>query len=234
MAIIATPTGNRLLDSLSSADFASLAPFLEPVTLSSRDVMEAADAAVLAAYFPINGIISVVTKSGGGRHIEVGLIGREGMSGISVVMGNAQSPNDSYVQVEGSAYRLETSELRRAMAESLTLRDKFMRYAQALMFQTTQTAMANGSAKIGERLARWLLMAQDRMQRVDLPLTHEFLSIMLGVRRPGVTEALNAMEGLGLIKATRGMVRILDRPAVILCANGCYGIAEVEYERLML
>jgi len=228
-----TPTGNRLLDSLSPGDFALPAPFLETVSLLSKDVIETADAPVMAVYFPINGIISVVTKSGGGRHIEVGLIGREGMSGISVVMGNAQSPNDSYVQVEGSAFRLETSELRRAMAQSLTLRDKLMRYAQALMFQTTQTAMANGSAKIAERLARWLLMAQDRMQRADLALTHEFLSIMLGVRRPGVTEALNAMEGLGLIKATRGSVRILDRPGVIACANGCYGIVEAEYERLM-
>ncbi len=234
MATIATPTGNRLLDSLSPADFALLEPFLKAVSLSSKDIMEKADTPVLAAWFPLNGIISVVTKSGGGRHIEVGLIGREGMSGISVVMGNAQSPNDSYVQVEGSAFRLETGELRRAMSQSFTLRDKLMRYAQALMFQTTQTAMANGSAKIGERLARWLLMAQDRMQRVDLPLTHEFLSIMLGVRRPGVTEALNAMEGRGLIKATRGAVRIIDRPGIVAWANGCYGIVEAEYERLML
>ncbi len=230
----ATPTGNRLLDSLSPGDFALLEPALEPVILSSKDVIEAADAPVTAAYFPINGIISVVTKSGGDRHIEVGLIGREGMSGISVVMGNAQSPNDSYVQVEGSAYRLDTSELRHAMSQSTTLRNKLMRYAQALMFQTTQTAMANGSAKINERLARWLLMAQDRMQSADLALTHEFLSIMLGVRRPGVTEALNAMEGQGLIKATRGAVRILDRDGVIVCANGSYGIVEAEYERLML
>ena len=120
MVQIPNSTGNRLLDSLNPGDFASLAPALEAVVLATRQVIEAAHAPVTAAYFPLNGIISVVTRAHGDRHIEVGLIGREGMSGIAVVMGNAQSPNDSYVQVEGSAYRLDASELRRAMSQSPT------------------------------------------------------------------------------------------------------------------
>ncbi len=233
MAIISSPTGNRLLDLLRPDDFALLAPALQATNLIFRQAAEVANQPITAIYFPTNGVLSVVASSTGERQIEVGLIGFEGMSGSAVVMGNAQSPNDTYVQVEGAAYRMLAGELRRATQQSSTLHDVLLHYVQTFLIQTAHTALANGSAKIEERLARWLLMAQDRLRRPDLPLTHELLSIMLGVRRPGVTEALNAMEGAGLIKATRGAVRIVDRAAIEACANGCYGVPEAEYERLM-
>ncbi len=233
MATVSNSTGNRLLDALSEEDFERLSAGLTPVRLAFKQSIELANQPIEMVFFPTSGILSVVATTRRERQIEVGLIGREGMSGLSVIMGSGQSPNETYVQVEGTAFQVRADALRQAIQQSSKLRDLFLRYVQSFLIQTSQTALANGSAKIEERLARWLLMAQDRLQRPDLPLTHELLSIMLGVRRPGVTEALNSMEGSGLIKATRGVVRLLDRPGVEACANGCYGVPEAEYERLL-
>ncbi len=233
MAPLSHSTGNRLLDALSEEDFEWLRASLTPVHLAFKQSIESANQPVEMVVFPTSGILSVVATTSRERQIEVGLIGREGMSGVTVVTGSGQSPNETYVQAEGTGFRVRADALRAGLQQRSKLRELFLHYVQAFLVQTTQTALANGSAKIGERLARWLLMAQDRLQRPDLPLTHELLSIMLGVRRPGVTEALNAMEGSGLIKATRGVVRLLDRPGVEACANGCYGVPEAEYERLL-
>ncbi len=108
-----------------------------------------------------------------------------------------------------------------------------MHYAQAFLIQTVQTALANGTAKIEERLSRWILMSHDRVGHNDLPLTHEFLSIMLAVRRPGVTDALHQLEGRGLIRATRGQITVVDRAGLIRVAEGSYGVPEAEYQRLL-
>ena len=233
MATVSNSTGNRLLDALSEEDFERLSAGLTPVRLAFKQSIELANQPIEMVFFPTSGILSVVATTRRERQIEVGLIGREGMSGVAVVMGSGQSPNETYVQAEGTGFRIHADLLREGMLQRPKLHQLFLHYVHAFLVQTAQTALANGSAKIEERLARWLLMAQDRLQRPDLPLTHELLSIMLGVRRPGVTEALNAMEGSGLIKATRGVVRLLDRPGVEACANGCYGVPEAEYERLL-
>ena len=132
----------------------------------------------------------------------------------------------------GEGQRLRSDDLREAMQTSPTLQALLLRYGQALMVQTAQTALANGRAKIGERLARWLLMAHDRADGDELPLVHEFLALMLGVRREGVTLALQRLEGINLIGAKRGRITILDRKGLEECADGSYGVPEAEYERL--
>ena len=226
-------TANRLLTSLSPADLALLTPALEPVTLALRQSMEVANRPIASVYFMESGIASVVAKSNSHRQVEAGIIGREGMSGVMVVMGNHRSPNDTFIQVAGSGQKIAADDLRRAMDQSLTLLRRLLRYAQAFMILTTHTALANGTANIEERLARWLLMTQDRLESDHLPLTHEFLSVMLAVRRPGVTDALRALEGRGLIRRLRGHVVIIDRPGLEDQAASNYGVPESEYDRLL-
>jgi CRP-like cAMP-binding protein len=150
-----------------------------------------------------------------------------------VVLGDDRSPHETMVQVSGEAMRLPAADLRHAMDASPTLRNLLLRYSQAFMIQTSHTALANGRAKLEERLARWLLMAHDRIDGDELPLVHEFLAVMLGVRRAGVTVALHILEGQALIGARRGKIIVLDRQGLEEAANGIYGVPEREYERLM-
>lgn len=226
------PYRNQLLLGLSKADRRLLAPSLEPVELELRRPIEQPNTPITHVYFPESGIISVVA-SAGGQQIEVGLIGREGMSGTAVLLGDHRSPNDVYVQMEGAGNRISTKILSRALETSKTLRERFQRYAHVFMVQIAQTAFANGTAKIDARLARWLLMAHDRQDDNELMLTHEFIAVMLGARRPGVTDALHKLEGKGLISTDRGAIRIVRRKGLIALAGGAYGVAEAEYERLM-
>lgn len=228
-----TPPRNRLLAAMAPADYELLLPRLQPAVLELRQVFEKPNEPIQAVYFVEHGMASVVANTRRDRKIEVGIIGREGMSGVTVVLGITQSPNETFVQVAGAGLRIGADHLRAAMDESATLQPFLLRYAQALMVQTAQTALANGRARIGERLARWLLMAHDRSDGDDLPLTHEFLAIMLGVRREGVTIALQRLEGVNLIRARRGLIVILDRNGLETCADGSYGVSEVEYERLI-
>jgi CRP-like cAMP-binding protein len=208
-----TPAGtvfqNRLLNSLSPSDLVLLRSTLKPVDLPIEAVLEKPNEPIEWVYFFESGIASVV--AGEGTRIEVGLIGREGMSGLSIVMGDDRS----------------------ALYKSKTLRLCLLRYAQVFSTQVTQTAVANGRAKLEARLARWLLMAHDRFDHEAFPFTHRFLALMLGVRRPGVTVALHFLEGYGLIKATRGLISVIDRKGLQAHANGSYGVPEAEYERLI-
>ncbi len=154
------------------------------------------------------------------------------MTGIAIVMGDDQSPNETFVQLAGAGHVISAEHLRSALDSSPSLRLTLLRYAHTFVVQTAQTALANGRAKIDERLARWLLMASDRIEGPDLALTHEFLSVMLGVRRPGVTDALHRLEGDRLIRAKRSSITIRDRAGLERVANGSYGVSERDYERL--
>ncbi|MGH6872541.1 MAG: Crp/Fnr family transcriptional regulator [Rhizomicrobium sp.] len=209
-----------------------LEPMLEHVDLKRRAVLETPNKAVENVYFVETGVASVVAVNRGER-IEVALIGCEGMSGVTVVMGNHRSPNSIYMQIEGEAYALDAGALRKALDRSASLRAVLLRYAQVFMTQASQTAIANGRAKLGERLARWLLMAHDRMSGDDVPLTHEFLSVMLGVRRASVTVALDVFRKDGLIEVRRGGITMLDRKAIERTAGGFYGTPEAEFRRLI-
>ena len=163
--------------------------------------------------------------------IEVGLFGREGMSALAVVMGNDRSPFAIFMQAPGRGFRIPSTALRDAMETSASLRDLLTHYAQAFAVQTAYTALANGQCDLDERLCRWLLMCQDRLGD-DLPLTHDLLALMLGVRRAGVTEAVHTLEAQGMIEASRGHLRVIDRAGLRQTARGLYGVPESEFRRL--
>ncbi len=226
-------SNNKLLSSLSTSDFDLLAPHLESVTLGLRKMLERPNKRIEAVYFPESGFASVVAIQRSGKQVEVGLIGCEGMTGLPIVLGNHRSPHATYIQAAGMGHCLPAKDLRQAIQASLSLRDCLLKFVQAFGVQTTHTAVCNAQSKIDVRLARWLLMAQDRIQDDILPLTHEFVSLMLGVRRPGVTEALKALRQRGLISYRRGEITINDRKGVERVAGEAYGTPESEYRRLI-
>jgi CRP-like cAMP-binding protein len=224
---------NHLLSALSAADFALVQPDLKAIVFPLRHVFESPNRPIRQVFFLEEGLGSVVVRGPRDKQIEAGIVGREGMSGIPVILRSERSPNAMYMQVAGHGQSLAVGPLRAAMAKSASMTALLLRFAQAFLTQTTHTALANGRATIEQRLARWLLMAQDRVDGNILPLTHEFLALMLGVRRSGVTVALNLLEARGLIRVQRGRLLILDRRGLEKLANGIYGIPEDEYGRLI-
>jgi CRP-like cAMP-binding protein len=224
---------NRLLSSLSSADFRLLQPDLEPVTLSLRHVLERPDRRIDAVYFPEAGFASVVAVQADDTKVEVGLIGREGMSGLTILLGDHRSPHSTYMQSAGRGQRIEAVKFRKAMQTSASLHGLLLKFVQAFMVQTAHTANANARTTLDQRLARWILMAHDRLDGDSLPLTHEFLSLMLGVRRAGVTEALHALVTEKLIRSARSEIVVLDRKGLERRAGESYGGPEAELRRLL-
>ena len=224
---------NRLLSIMSPEDFETLRPNLSRVPFNVRDVLEEPGQPVEHVYFPEPSVCSVVAATPLGEKIEVGLFGPEGMSGMSVVHGSDRSPLHTFVQVPGSAIRIAADDLRAAMTASSTLHGLLLRYAQAYSIQVAYTALANGRYTVDERLARWLLMCHDRIDGDTLALTHEFLALMLGIRRAGVTTALHILEGARVISMARGRMEILKREELQESAGDSYGPPEAEYERLM-
>jgi CRP-like cAMP-binding protein len=223
---------NKLLRALSPEDLHLLHPHLDPVSLQVRDVLVEPNEPIEHVYFLEQGIASIVAISPGDQRIEVGHVGREGLTGTTVLLHVDRSPQLTFVQVAGSALRMKSSDLLEAIGASTTLNAQLLRYLHTVTVQSNYTALANGRFNIGQRLARWLLMCRDRVDSDDIPLTHEFLSLMLGVRRPGVTEHLQLLEGEHIIKSTRGQVVLLDRARLEEKAADCYGVPEAEYARL--
>lgn len=203
-----------------------------PLHFSKHDSLEKANEPITHVYFPEDGAASVVGSSDTSGELEIGMIGKEGMTGLMVVLGNDRSPLETYVQIAGSAMVIDVDNLRTSMHTNPTIRDLFLSYVQVFLLQTSQTAVANAAALLPQRLAQWLLMCEDRLTSKNITITHEFLSVMLGVQRPGVTIAMGELESLGLIKAARGRVSILDRARLMKLTNGTYGVAEAQYERL--
>jgi CRP-like cAMP-binding protein len=226
-------SSNRLLASLSTDDFNLLGPHLKTVILGLRKNLERPNRRIDAVYFPEEGFASVVAVQSNGKQVEVGLIGREGMTGLPIVLGNHRSRHATYVQAPGKGQCIASTELRKATQTSVSLRDSLLKFVQAFGVQTTHTAICNAQSRLDVRLARWLLMAHDRIGDDTLQLTHEFLSLMLGVRRPGVTEALHALRQQGLISYGRGQIAVKDRKGMERMAGEAYGTPEAEYRRLI-
>lgn len=195
--------------------------------------MEAANRKIESVYFVEQGIVSLVGGGKPDREVEIGIIGCEGVTGLPVIFGSDRSPHHAFVQIAGDGFRLPVEVLRQALDERESLRHLLLRFAQAFMLQIAHTAVANARGTLEQRLARWVLMAQDRVGANELLLTHEFLSLMLAVRRPGVTDALHALSGRGFITHKRGTVIVLDREGLVETAGGLYGVPEAEYERLL-
>jgi CRP-like cAMP-binding protein len=206
---------------------------LKPIEMAVFKEMERPNRPIDTVYFMEAGIASVVAVQPDETKVEVGLIGREGMSGIAVVLGGEQSPHSTYIQVAGEGLRMPAKELRKAMDASGSLHKLLLRFAQVFMVQTAHTAIANARSHINQRLARWILMAHDRTGATTIPLTHEFLSLMLGVRRAGVTEALQNLKRQKLIDNGRSQIVVLERKGIERLAGSSYGVPEKEYRRLI-
>ena len=185
---------NRLLQKMSAEDWALIAPHLEMTALKERQIVEVPHKPITHLLFIEIGVVSVVAVKAADHRIEVGVIGNEGMTGVSLVMGDSQAQHSTYMQIGGNGYRIPQAPFMEAMDKSPSFKTLMHKSAHAFMIQTAHTALANGRAKLEERLARWLLMAHDRMDSDAVPLTHEFLAVMLGVRRAGVTVALHGFE----------------------------------------
>jgi CRP-like cAMP-binding protein len=210
----ANSKGNLLLQALSGPDRDLVAPLLSCESREVRDVFERPYKRIEQVYFPDTGIASVVAVHPDGRRIEIGIVGSEGMTGTAVVLGGDRSPHSSYIQVAGEGRVMSATALRKAMAQSPSLQAVLLKYVQAFTVQTAHSAIANARATLVERLARWLLMAHDRVAGNVLYLTHEFLSLMMAVRRAGVTEALQSLEERKLIECGRGTITILHRKGI--------------------
>jgi CRP-like cAMP-binding protein len=227
-----SPNGprNRLLAAFSNADLDLLRPHLGVVRLDVHQVLEKPGDLISHVYFIESGLVSIVGVTKPNHRIEIGMIGYEGMTGFGVVLGNNRSTNELLVQSAGSALRISAASLRKIMGSSQSFTSTLLNYVHTFMVQGSQTALANGRGRLDERLARWLLMRHDRLETNEFPTTHELLALLLGVRRAGVTVALQELEGRGLIRSLRGRIRIVDRLGLQLAASGFYGIPECEYE----
>jgi CRP-like cAMP-binding protein len=226
------PLRNWLLKTLSPQDQAFLAPHLEPVSINRGDLLEAAGEPIPYVYFPNEGLISIVARMRDGKPVEVGMVGSEGMTGTSIVLDGFSALNEVRVQIGGAAVRIPSAVLQRLVSKSPSLQAVFLRYMQVLMSQVAQTAVASAHLTVQGRLARWLLMVQDRVGSDQFSLTHGLLAMMLGVRRPGVTVAMHMLEGEHLIRSTRANVQIVDREGLEALVSTSYGIPEGLYRRL--
>ncbi|MGV2076991.1 MULTISPECIES: Crp/Fnr family transcriptional regulator [unclassified Rhizobium] len=227
-----TDIRNRILRALPENSLSALIPHLQPVELPSRKVLVQTNERPFHAYFIESGLASMIAMSADGESVEVGHIGFEGMSAAHIVLGADTTPNRTFMQVAGHGYALPIDCLRQATDADALLLELLLRYNHYAALQLANSALANARYSINERLSRWLLMVQDRLLRDDLPLTHEFLALMLGVRRSGITNELHILEGIHAIRATRGNVRILDRRKLETIAAGSYGTPEAIYEDL--
>jgi CRP-like cAMP-binding protein len=224
---------NRLLAALPAADFALLQPHLELASLSVGDVLIQANTTITRVAFVEQGIVSLISLSDDDQQIEAGLIGCEGMVGVPVLLDANQTPNEARVQMLGLAWTMPASAMKAALGQSPHLQRHLLRYSHALGVQVAATALANGRFKLEPRLARWLLMCHDRTEGDELPTTHRYLSLMLGVNRPGLTSIVASFERSGLIGTRRGILIVRDRPALLALAGSSYGVPEAEYARLL-
>src|SRR3954462_284075 len=224
---------NRLLSRLHPSDYERLAPQLRPCAFQQNDVLYEAQSPIDFVYFPHDCVLSGVTMMGDGDGIEVGTIGNEGAAGLTAFLCPTISPNRLLVQVAGEALRIESAILEREARENRTLYDVLVKHHHAFMVQVTQSVACNGLHSLAQRCCRWLLMTHDRVEGDELPLTHEFLSFMLSVRRPGVTASLKTLQDRGLIANERGIIRIVDRAGLEAACCECYGIVVKQYEQLI-
>lgn len=223
---------NLLLRACSPDAFAMIAPHMEAIELPLKLTLVEQDEPNETICFLERGLASVVAITAEDEMVEVGHIGFEGATGLHTALYATQSPSKTFMQGEGLGFLVPVSVITSALESIPEFRALVLKYIHSCNIQLTYTALANARYSIYERLARWLLMCQDRLGD-DLGLTHQFLSIMLGVRRSGITDQLHLLEGIGAIRSTRGNIRIVNRSKLEDIAGGCYGVAEREYERLI-
>lgn len=216
------PAHSLLLHALAPDALALFRPRLERVPLVVGTTVAEADAPAGFVFFPEAGTISMISVLEDGTRSEVGLVGREGFVGMSVLLGAPTSPLLGLVQVEGTALRLPAASFRAALDAIPGLAAPLLRFLDSFQVQVSQTAACNARHRIEHRLARWLLMTHDRVGGARFAMTQEFMSHMLGVQRPGVTLALGALQRAGLVRHTRGILEVLDRTGLEEASCECY------------
>ncbi|HEX5709573.1 MAG TPA: Crp/Fnr family transcriptional regulator [Pyrinomonadaceae bacterium] len=232
MAEKVIPVKNHILAALPRGEYARLRAHLEPVTLAQGEALYKSGDAIQHVYFPEAAVVSLVTHMRDGATIEVALIGRDGMVGIPVLLGDDIAFEAAVVQVAGGALRLETSVLKERLKRSRNpLLVQLLLYTRALMKQVAQTAACNGRHTVEKRLARWLLMCRDRVDSDDLQLTQEFVSDMLGMRRAGVSDAAMRLQEEGFIRLSRDRISIVKREGLEEFVCECYGAVKDDYNR---
>lgn len=224
---------NSLLSKLAREDAKRLEPLINRVPLRQGQVLHDAYEPIEYIYFLESGMSSEIALDAAGERIEVGCIGREGLIGVPALLGVESTPHRSFMETAGEAHRIKTPALLQAMDDSDAVRTLLLKFVHVFMIQVAATALADGRYSVDQRTARWLLMSHDRLDSDELPLTHDFLSLMLGVRRSSVTNALHALEGMLAIRANRGRITVRDRTRLEEIAGGCYGVPEREYVRVL-
>ncbi len=225
-----SPYKNRILAAVPQEDLDRFFSDLQPVSLAQRHVLYQVGAPFEYVYFLEAGVASVLTSMTTGSTIEVGMIGTEGVVGASALLGREVSTQHVVIQAPGAALRMKVAECRTAFEQSAAVRTLVLRFIAALLDLSAQTAACNRLHSIEQRCARWLLMARDRLHGDAMPMTHEFLATMLGVRRAGVTETVGELQRSGLIRNGRGEVTIVDGAGLEAAACECY---RHDHERLM-
>jgi hypothetical protein len=226
-------TGNRLLNLLPPAEYRQLEPLLHKVKLVTNHQLYEPRQEIEEIYWPISAVLSAVTVMSDGHAIEVATVGNEGVSGLPAFNVIATSPHRVFSQVAGDAWRISAADLIRQNKELEKLRVILTNYHHAFMFQVSQSVACNGLHVLAERCCRWLLMTHDRVEGDNLPLTHEFLSYMLGVRRSGVTEVLLAIQQQEHIRYRNGMITVVNREGLEKMSCECHGHIQDEYNRLL-
>ena len=224
---------NRLLAALPPDDFAALVPTLRPVELDLRQTLYEPGQTIRVVHFPERGMVSMLAPLEDGHLQEVGIVGREGLVGLPVVLGADRTSTKAMVQIEGAAWCILAAELRAAFERGAALRSLLLRYAQAFHAQVAQTAACNGRHAIDRRLARWLLVMHDRAEDDEFPMTHEFASLMLGTGRPGISVAAAVLQKAGAIRYTHGRMAVLDRAGLEAASCECYGTVREQFEYLL-
>lgn len=224
---------NQLLAALPAQEYERLVPHLEKVALNNHQVLYEPFEPIDFVYFPVQGVVSLLYTMEDGSTVEVGIVGAEGMVGIPVILGGMKTTNQALVQVPGSAMRLKASVLKSEFERAGVLQTLLLRYAQALLSLASQSAACNRLHTLEERLARWLLLVQNRLQSDELPLTQEYISQMLGTRRSGVTVAAGTLQEAGIISYKRGKITILNQENLEATACECYRVITREFGRLL-
>jgi CRP-like cAMP-binding protein len=228
-----SPLGNHLLAALPAADLARLSPKMEFAALALGETLYESGSHLRHVYFPVSGVVSLLIVTEDGGSAEIAVIGNDGCVGIALLLGGETTLDRAVVQIAGHAYRLPAEvvlgEFKRGAAAQLLL----LRYIQALMTQTAQTAVCNRHHTVEQQLCRWLLLTLDRVPSAHVVMTQELISNMLGVRRSGVTQAARNLQHAGLIEYERGHIRVLDRVKLEAHACECYAVVKRETNRLL-
>ncbi len=224
---------NQLLAALPAQEYQRLLPHLEPVSLSLHQLLYEANEPIKQVYFPNQAIVSLVLTLKDRSMVEVSMVGNEGIVGIPVIWGGNSTTHQAIVQITGGAMQMNANQLKTEFERGGGLQRLLLQYTQALYTQVSQTAVCNRLHTVEERLARWLLSVQDRLNSNDIPLTQEFISRMLGTRRAGVTVAAGTLSQAGMIRYSRGKITILNRKDLEATSCECYRLLKTEFDRLL-